>query len=102
MAAGETKGRLALVLGAGGTAGPAGRWYVSAVDLEGRRRVVFGREDAPQVPLARAVLASCAVPGVYPPIREAGMTLVDGGVKSTTHLDTAAGYDLVIGVVPMA
>jgi NTE family protein len=76
--------------------------YVCAVDLDRRRRVVFGGEDAPQVPLSRAVLASCAVPGVYPPIREAGMTLVDGGALSTTHLDLAAGYDLILGVVPMA
>jgi NTE family protein len=81
---------------------PAESLYVCAVDLDRRRRVVFGAEDAPAVPLSRAVLASCAVPGVYPPIREAGMTLVDGGALSTTHLDLAAGYELVLGIVPMA
>jgi NTE family protein len=81
---------------------PAAPLYVCAVDLDRRRRVVFGQEGAPEVSLSRAVLASCAVPGVYPPIREAGMTLVDGGALSTTHLDLAAGYDLVLGIVPMA
>jgi NTE family protein len=81
---------------------PADPLYICAVDLDRRCRVVFGGESAPAVPLSRAVLASCAVPGVYPPIREAGMTLVDGGALSTTHLDLAAGYELVLGVVPMA
>jgi NTE family protein len=85
-----------------GSEWPADPLYVCAVDLDRRRRVVFGEESAPKVPLSRAVLASCAVPGVYPPIREAGMTLVDGGALSTTHLDLAAGYELVLGIVPMA
>jgi len=85
-----------------GSEWPPSALYVCAVDLDRRRRVIFGREGSPSVPLSRAVLASCAVPGVYPPIREAGMTLVDGGALSTTHLDLAAGYELVIGVVPMA
>ena len=85
-----------------GSEWPPSALYVCAVDLDRRRRVIFGRQGSPSVPLSRAVLASCAVPGVYPPIREAGMTLVDGGALSTTHLDLAAGYELVIGIVPMA
>ena len=65
---------------------------------------MLGREGAPKVTLPRAVLASCAIPGVYEPVRVGRMTLVDGGARSTTNLDLAAkaGCDLIIGVAPMA
>ena len=78
--------------------------YVCAVDIESGRRVVFGRPGSPVVPLPRAVLASCAIPGLYRPVRVQGMTLVDGGVHSSTNLDLAAKYgcDVVVGVAPMA
>jgi NTE family protein len=56
------------------------------------------------VALADAVLASCAIPGIYRPVRVGSKVLVDGGVASTSNLDLAgrAGCDLIIGVVPMA
>ena len=56
------------------------------------------------MPLPEAVLASCAIPGVYRPVPVGRMTLVDGGVFSSSNLDLAvkAGCDLIIGVVPMA
>ncbi len=78
--------------------------YLSAVDTVSGRRVVFGRPGSPQVALPVAVMASCAVPGVFAPVRLGRRVLVDGGIDSTTHLDLAvkAGCDLVIGVVPMA
>jgi NTE family protein len=34
-------------------------------------------------PLGRAIQASCAVPGFYPPVLEGGDMLVDGGILST-------------------
>jgi NTE family protein len=54
--------------------------------------------------LQDAVMASCAIPGVFPPVATGGRVLVDGGAHSTTHLDLAAtwGCDVIIGVVPMA
>ena len=77
---------------------------LTAFDLGSRRRVVLGDEDSPSVPLHRAVLASCAIPAVFRPVREAGMTLVDGGVASSTSLDLAIGrgVDTAIVVAPMA
>jgi len=78
-------------------------WLVS-VDITSGRRVVYGRPGSPEATLTEAVMASCAIPGVYPPVKVGHRVLVDGGVDSTTHLDLAvkAGCDLVIGVVPMA
>ena len=78
-------------------------WLVT-VDINTGRRVVLGREGAPTVPVATAVLASCAIPGFYQPVKVGKYTLVDGGVHSSTNLDLAAkfGCDLIIGVAPMA
>jgi NTE family protein len=78
--------------------------WLCAVDVGSGRRVVLGRDDLKPAPLADAVIASCAIPGLYRPVRVGRMTLVDGGVSSTSNLDLAAevGCHLIIGVVPMA
>jgi NTE family protein len=78
--------------------------WLCAVDISSGRRVVLGRPGSPPVGLRRAVTASCAIPGVYKPVRVGAMTLVDGGAHSTTNLDLAsrAGSRLIIGVAPMA
>lgn len=77
--------------------------WLCAVDIETGRRVVLGRRGD-QPPLAEAVLASCAIPGYYQPVRLDGRTLVDGGVHSTTNLDLAGRVEtpLVIASAPMA
>ena len=76
--------------------------YICACDLSARRRVVFGSPGAPKTSLALAVKASCAIPGFYESVTIGGRDYVDGGLLSTTNLDLADGYDLVIGVAPMA
>jgi NTE family protein len=78
--------------------------WVVAVDAGRGRRVVFGRPGDPRAEPAVAVAASCAVPGMYEPVRHDGMVLVDGGVWSTTNLDLVAdtGLDLVVCAAPMA
>ena len=78
--------------------------WLPAVDTVSGRRVVFGRPGAPQATLHQAVMASCAVPGVFAPVRIGRRILVDGGIDSTSHLDLAVkgGCDLVITVAPMA
>jgi NTE family protein len=97
----ETRERIAEVVPERWPARPL--WLV-AVDVGTGRRVVLGRRGSPTATLRDAVLASCAIPAVYPPVRVGGHLLVDGGAHSSTHLDLAAtaGCDLVIGVVPMA
>jgi NTE family protein len=59
-------------------------------------------DSAAQVPLSRAVAASCALPGVFPPVRVGDGYYMDGGVRSVTNTDLAAGADAVIVVAPTA
>jgi NTE family protein len=67
-----------------------GRLKIAAVDQESGRRVVFGSDGAPRATVAEAVQASCAIPGVFRPVRINGRRYVDGGAWSPTNLDTAA------------
>ena len=78
-------------------------WLV-AVDVQTGRRVVLRKRGTTGATLQQAVLSSCAIPGVFPPVKVGRRVLVDGGAHSSTHLDLAAtwGCDLILGVVPMA
>lgn len=78
--------------------------WVVAVDYDQGDRVTFGQPDAPLTSMADAVMASCAVPGWFAPIRIDGRRYVDGGVHSVTSLDLLAEQDLdeVIVLAPMA
>jgi NTE family protein len=66
-----------------------GRLRIAAVDRARGRRVLFGAPGAPSARVREAVLASCAVPAVFPPVRIGGREYVDGGVWSPTNLDAA-------------
>jgi NTE family protein len=47
-----------------------------------------------------AVAASCAVPGIWPPVTINGRRYIDGGVRSPTNADLAAGYDRILIITP--
>jgi NTE family protein len=81
-----------------------GRLRIAAVDRTRGRRVIFGAPGAPAARVRDAVLASCAVPGVFPPVEIDGREYVDGGVWSPTNLDAApAGRGTrVLCLVPTA
>jgi len=81
---------------------PSRPLWLCAVDVANGRRVVLGRPGAPSTDLRRAVLASCAIPGLYQPVTIAGRALVDGGARSNTNLDLAAtgGIDLIVAIAP--
>jgi len=85
---------------------PARPTLVVAYDLAKGHRVVFGSEEAPDVTLADAVAASCAVPLVYQPHLIDGRAYLDGGISSGTSADLVLGnpdpLDLVIVAAPMA
>jgi NTE family protein len=76
--------------------------WICAVDLADGTRVVFGRDLSS--PVADAVLASCAMPGVLAPVEIAGRRYVDGGAFSVHNLDLLAGYplDAVIVSAPLS
>jgi NTE family protein len=46
-------------------------------------------------PLA-AIASSCSVPGFFPPITINGRKYIDGGMRSLTNADLAAGHDRVL------
>jgi NTE family protein len=77
-------------------------WAVGC-DYTSGRRIPFGRIDAPRAEIAKAVAASCAIPGFYRPVRIGGRRYVDGGVCSVSNLDLIAGrgLDLVICLNPL-
>ncbi|MFM8772926.1 MAG: patatin-like phospholipase family protein, partial [Actinomycetota bacterium] len=77
--------------------------WIVALDYESGRRVVFGRNDAPRVGLAEAVMASCAIPGWFEPVTIGDRTYIDGGAWSATSADVVAGagLDEVYVVAPM-
>ncbi|HSD78462.1 MAG TPA: patatin-like phospholipase family protein [Solirubrobacteraceae bacterium] len=66
-----------------------GRLRVCCVDRRSGRRVVFGAPGAPRATVADAVVASCAIPGVFAPVAIGGREYVDGGAWSVTNLDAA-------------
>lgn len=82
-------GRLLLT----GTDWPA-RFACTAVDAETGSFKVW--DAASGVDLARAVAASCAVPGLYPPITIDRRRYIDGGVRSNLNTDVAGGAGAVL------
>jgi NTE family protein len=77
--------------------------YICATDLYTGELVPFGREGSLSAPLPDAVLASTAIPAVFPPVRINDRRYVDGGVTSATSLDLAAkdGCDAIICIAPL-
>ena len=76
---------------------------VVTLDYAAGRRTVFGDTFAPPADLADAVMASCAIPGWYAPVKIGGRRYVDGGAWSATSADLLAGcgLDEVFVLAPM-
>lgn len=71
---------------------------VTAADLDGRGRVVFGKGYDETTPISQAVAASCCVPGLFRPYQVGDRYLLDGELVRTLSADLAveAGVDVVI------
>lgn len=71
---------------------------ITAADIDGRGRVVFGRGYEDTVPISKAVAASSCVPILFRPYRIGDRYYVDGEVVRTLSIDLAveAGADVVI------
>ena len=70
-----------------------------AVDTATGEHRVFHRGSG--VGLVDAVAASCAVPGVWPPVTIGATRYMDGGVRSGVNADLVAGYERVLILAPM-
>jgi NTE family protein len=78
---------------------PTGNLLITAVDVDTGELATF--DSGSGVDLVDAVGASCAVPGVWPPVTVNGRRLMDGGMRSPANADLAAGYDRVVVVAPI-
>jgi NTE family protein len=68
----------------------------TAVDAQTGAFQLWTKESG--VGVVRAVASSCSVPGVYPPVTLNGRRYIDGGMRSSTNADMAAGHKLVLVV----
>ncbi|MCU1602890.1 MAG: patatin [Frankiales bacterium] len=78
---------------------PSSPLLITTVDADTGELVLLDASSG--VPLVDAVMASCAVPGVWPPVPLLGRLLIDGGVRSGTNLDLAADHDEVLLLAPL-
>ena len=77
--------------------------YVVAVDLDTGESVKFGAPGYDRVRISRAVQASTALPGLYPPVQIDGRYFVDGALRKTMHASVALqeGLDLLFCLNPL-
>lgn len=84
---------------------PSHRWpdrclRITAIDIDTGVLRVFDKDSG--VELVDAVAASCAVPGVWPPVAINGRRYMDGGMRSGINLDVADDCDAAVVLVPSA
>lgn len=79
------------------------RLRIVAMELDTGQAVRFGEPDYDDVPIATAVQASAALPGLYPPVEIDGRYFVDGALRRTLHASVAfkEGADLVLAINPL-
>lgn len=77
--------------------------FVVAADLDSGEAVRFGEPGQDDVPISKAVQASCALPGLFPPVEIRGRHYLDGVLLKTLHASTAleAGAELLICINPI-
>ncbi|NNU44161.1 patatin family protein [Ramlibacter sp. B156] len=80
-----------------------GRLTLLATELDTGRPVAFGAPGWDHVPVSRAVQATCALPGLFPPVRIDGRDYVDGALTKTMHASAALqeSVDLVLCINPL-
>lgn len=79
------------------------RLTLVATQLDTGDSVPFGRAGWDHVPISKAVQASCALPGLFPPVEVHDRHFVDGALKKTLHASVALeeGVDLMLCLNPL-
>ena len=72
----------------------ARRLVLVATDLDTGAVAPFGLPGWDDVPISRAVTASAALPGLYPPVRIGDRHYVDGALKKTLHARVLLDQDI--------
>lgn len=75
------------------------RLRITAVDAVSGELAVFDRTCPHD--LVDVVAASCAVPGIWPPVTLGERRYIDGGVRTALNADLAAGADAVLVLAPL-
>jgi len=77
--------------------------YLVATNLDTGASVVFGARGYDHVPISRAIGASSALPGLFPPVEIDGDHYVDGALNKTLHASIALdeGVGLLLCVNPL-
>jgi NTE family protein len=83
----------------GGLAWPDQRLLITACDAYTGAFKVFDADSG--VSLVDAIGASCAVPGVWPPVTIGDTRYIDGGMRSSTNADLAEGSERVVVIAPV-
>ncbi|MCG2591246.1 patatin-like phospholipase family protein [Ramlibacter sp. XY19] len=104
----EIHRRLARVFSQGGRSNDfrqlRARLSLVATDLDSGDAVALGGKGWDHVPISRAVQATAALPGLFPPVDIDGHSFVDGALKKTLHASVALeeGTDLLLCLNPLA
>lgn len=79
------------------------RLTLVATDLDTGEAAPFGRPGWDHVPISKAVQASSALPGLFPPVQIGDRSYVDGALKKTMHASVALdeGVDLLLCLNPL-
>ncbi len=79
------------------------RLVLVATDLDSGEAVPFGLPGWDHVPVSKAVQASAALPGLFPPVEIDGRFYVDGALKKTIHASVLLqeGLDLLLCLNPL-
>jgi len=74
-----------------------------ATNLDTGEAAPFGQPGWDHVPISRAIQASAALPGLFPPVEIDGQYFVDGALKKTLHASVLLdeGLDLLICLNPL-
>jgi predicted acylesterase/phospholipase RssA len=77
--------------------------YIVATELNTGHSVRFGEPGYDHIPISRAIQASTALPGLYPPVAIDGHVYADGALLRTMNASILleAGADFVICVNPL-
>jgi len=77
--------------------------FLVATNLDTGASVTFGAPGHDHVPISRAIEASSALPGIFPPVEIGGQHYVDGALNKTLHASVALdeGVTLLFCINPL-
>ena len=77
--------------------------YVVATQLDTGEVIRFGSDGYDHVPISKALAASQAVPGIFPPVEIDGEHYIDGGLKKSFHASSLfdEGADIILCINPL-